>query len=280
MIWFFASLQPSPRVLRIAPDPGSQYKTTKVRNTASNLTALDGPRMELLPGQPISIFSLFSVCRDARTAALKEYTTWEKSNPKPFSRIRKTVFVNKAYDVFYFDNYYTRYWFLDLLCHNRFASPTEQVLQREQSALHYYIDQFSGIRNLAMDWPQWIHLMMYSRNRLEWLRHIPSLRVLTIVIDIQNFPHWMRVGQPGKQLQFGPVTPNTVRAESGKIIVWFWQKYLDKLLLKYPEYVIPDVEVVSHYYAKDDCSSEADRRFRVHLDTLKGAAQSEFGESW
>jgi len=237
--------------------------------------------MELLPGQPIPIFSLFSVCRDARAVALKEYTAWEKPNPKPFSRTRKTVYVNKAYDVFYFDEYYMRYWFLDLLCHNRFAAPTEQDLQRKQSALDYYYDQFSGIRNLAMDWPQWIYLMIHSYSSLHWLRHLPSLRVLTIVIDVQNRKHWMRVAQPGKHLLFVPVAPNTVRAESEKILVWFWGKFLEEFHLKYPEYVIPEVEVVSYHYAEDDCSSEADHRFKANLDrNLKATALLQFGESW
>jgi hypothetical protein len=102
-----------------------------------------------------------------------------------------------------------------------------------------------------------------------------------MVIDVQSPNPWTRVAQPGEPLQFVPVTPNTVRAESEKIIVWFWQKLLEKLHLKYPEYVIPEVEVVSYYYADDHCSSWADYRFRAHLYiALKGAAQSEFGESW
>jgi hypothetical protein len=90
----------------------------------------------------------------------------------------------------------------------------------------------------------------------------------------------MRGAEPGKHLQFVPVTPNTVRAESEKMIVWYWRKYLEKLHLKYPEYVIPEVEVVN-YSAEDDCSSQADLRFRENVDKmLKFRAQSEFGESW
>jgi hypothetical protein len=229
--------------------------------------------MELLPDQSISISPLFSVCRDTRTAALKEYTAWEKPNPKLFSRTRKTVYVNKAFDIFYFENYYTCYWFLDLLCHNK------EVLPREQSALQYYLDQFSGIRNLAFHCGQWNYLMTYEYTSLQWLRHLPSLRVLTIVIDIQSNNHWRRAAQPGKR-HFVSVTPNTVRAESEKIIVWFWRKHLERLYLKYPEYVIPEVEVVS-YSAEDDCSSQEDQAFRKELDMgLKFTAEREFGESW
>jgi hypothetical protein len=142
----------------------------------------------------------------------------------------------------------------------------KERIQIQEYSFRQYLDQFSGIRNLAMDWYGW-HLFILNSS-IPWLRHFPSLRVFTVVVDVYEPNTLEKVVAPRKDLRFVPVAPNTVRAESEKIILSWLRKCLENFHLKYPENIIPEVEVVSVYVAGDDCSSKADLDFKAHLEFL------------
>lgn len=222
--------------------------------------------------------SLLCICREARNAASKEYSIWPTARRAPYKRTvtyrrdGKYVYVNKEHDILYFGEEDSEYWFLDLMhssCYDE-EKNFDEYNDILAPALSRSLDQMSGMRHLALDWHTWEFLLVHD-NCTRWLRNLPWLRDLTLVIKLWDHETYEPLTKRDTPLKFVEAVPNTIRADSAAEILKWSRTMLDTLPLEYPEQTLPRLHVVALYSSdQDDNSSEADKRFanQVHLNRL------------
>jgi hypothetical protein len=111
-----------------------------------------------------------------------------------------------------------------------------------------YKRQFEGIESLAFALSGWIPPM--NVRTLNWLYNFPSLRELIVVLGPRS-----EIPEDRTPPQFTPVEPNTVRAEAGKMVMWWLGKYLNAFQVQFPDRSTPQLRVGSHFTSYEGDSS-------------------------
>lgn len=236
LIWSWAAViipASSHRVLFVAPDPGDLG--------FEPISAVLNQQLRICPGVEFSNPELLTACRDARLVALKEYTVWGLAAVKTHVPLRGAAYINKTFDHVYFRGM-SDFHFLNL------TKDVDDVpfywsenRNFDVPILRQLVAQFNGIQNLAMAWEQW-HLLIEAGHDIEWFRHLPPLKVLTIVLTLRVDDMIDRDRVP-----FAPrlrlLERGTLLAVCGEKIRWWTQKCLELFSQKFPEYPIPKVRV-------------------------------------
>lgn len=109
-IWSFACMgEPygGPRIHRIAPDPV---------NCSRTISESARVQFSIIHQHPYPVPSLLHACRESRTAAIGVYALWPCANPDTWAKEGRSVYVNKAYDMFFFGDMACggphEFWFL------------------------------------------------------------------------------------------------------------------------------------------------------------------------
>jgi hypothetical protein len=131
----------SPRIFRLTPDLHYWRIVDE---------ALDRSRLSIFPYQPLSAPSLLFACQESRAAAYRDYVRWGATYSKNFVPSGKVAYLNKAYDTVYFVTVHSVFsgsW----TCYNIPQGETRSwCYEMETLALRKYVDQLSGIRNIAI----------------------------------------------------------------------------------------------------------------------------------
>ncbi|KAE9380818.1 hypothetical protein N431DRAFT_523215 [Stipitochalara longipes BDJ] len=237
LVWAWAAVlipESSPRVFWVSSD-------------------LDDPeeafseQLRIFPAKGLSIPSLLTVCREARRAALPEYTVWQLAEVESVHHnIPAVAFINKSYDTVYFRGM-SDFYFFDLLSveewtPNPGSDPVVQACFTSAALAWKQLSaQFACIENMAMSWEQW-HLLCNDGLDIKWLRNLPHLKTLTIVYCL--------IDEDPKDRDFVTFTPRLVdlrrgtgRFTSGKKILWWVQKCLERFSARFPECPIPGIRI-------------------------------------
>jgi hypothetical protein len=183
--------------------------------------AMDGSRLLITPDQPLSPPSLLLACQESRTAAYRDYVRWGATYPRNFVPSGKVVYLNKVYDTVYFaERPFGDFWFFELLLHCGGAGQKAYRYAREALALREYVDQLSGIQNIAIPCRKFIDLFLIADHTWPWLQSLHSLKELTIILGL---PTKERGGKP---VRFSSIKPGTVRAASAEKLLWWSGKCL------------------------------------------------------
>jgi hypothetical protein len=109
-------------------------------------------------------------------------------------------------------------------------------MSNKAHAFRKYLNQFRGIETVAMHWSHSISIDHGDRE-MKWVRHLPSLRNLSIILD--SGARKVRKANP---LRFVPLQPESHQEISGMAIMWFMHKYLEAFRSKFPAHSIPQLE--------------------------------------
>ncbi|KAH8587501.1 hypothetical protein B0O99DRAFT_396533 [Bisporella sp. PMI_857] len=96
VIWSFACKgEPlgGPRIHRIAPDPV---------NCSRSVWESARVQFSIIHQHPYPVPSLLHACRDSRNAAIEVHALWPCANPDTCAKYKRSIYVNKAYDIFFF----------------------------------------------------------------------------------------------------------------------------------------------------------------------------------
>jgi hypothetical protein len=218
----------SARVFHVAPDP--KYWSARLGGYRLEEIASEDAQFRILRDKQLTTPSLLTVCREARLAARKEYLVWPLAHAKSFGSSRGAAYINKTYDTIYLgDTEVDDLWFVELLSTHR-----ELDVEQSPSALAFrkYLDQLRGIENLAMHSSNWDQLLYVDRD-LRWLRQLPSLRMLTIVLSDEQ-----RKLSKTNLVVLQPIkvsTPGEIWAKEMSAQI---RKSLDEFQVKFPDHSI------------------------------------------
>jgi hypothetical protein len=201
-------------------------------------------RKDKLEGKPYNsgYSSLLGVCRASRNAALGESILWEVAKPSTYARTKKKYLLSKG-DIYYF--WGSEYWILDMLKvdHTSRGKEAEDYIHFVAPALKVYIDQLENLGHIAMNIPPWIGLMC-ADSSLQWLRYMPSLRNISIVLDAGTV--WSPLSKSGIPTEFFRVKTGTTRDDYQRKTIWWSLKCLESFHSKFPEQFIPRIHVVTN----------------------------------
>lgn len=257
LIWSWAAFSiaaSSQRVFWVTPDP-DDYEDQ------STFVALQ-QQLRICPNRTFSNPILLTVCRDARLAALKEYTVWGLAEVESLhAPIAGAAYINKTYDTVYYRGMST-FFLLDLL-----KSANDRPRNFHSPILLQLLAQFGFIQNLAMSWEQW-HLLFDDGHDISWLGHLPPLKVLTIVYRLpdEDLSDRFDTGPTTLAARLVPLKRHTVRQICGNKIRWWTQECLQLFSEKFPEHSIPRVCVRQFWSAESNDTTRCDLNFEKMLD--------------
>ena len=111
-----------------------------------------------------------------------------------------------------------------------------------------YKRQFERIQSLAFALSGWIPPM--NERTLNWLYNFPSLRELIVVLGPRS-----EIPEDRTPPRFTPVEPNTIRAETCKMVMWWLGKCLNAFQVQFPDRSTPQLRVISHFTSYEGDSS-------------------------
>lgn len=241
----------SARVFRVAPDP--KYWSARLGGYRIEETASEDAQFRILRDKQLTAPSLLTVCREARLAARKEYLVWPLAHAKSFGISRGAAYINKTYDTIYLgETEDDDFWFVELLSEN----PEEDV-ERSPTACAFrkYLYQLRGVENLAMHWSHWDQLLRDECD-LRWLRQLPSLRMLTVVLSDKQ----QKLSKTNPVV-LQPLKASTLRELYAKKISEQLRKSLDEFQVKFPDHSILQLDTREIWSRKDD-NTTAEGRFQ------------------
>ncbi len=259
MIWVWAATlnsESSPRVFWAATDTEAEEEP---------------PTPQLIyPAKGMTNPALLTVNHDARLVALKIYTVWEVVVPEWIEEDVPTVaYINESTDIVYFRGMSDFVFFSIFNIVNLDASVEDPVLQEVfQKGLtdyHAITAQFYRVENVAISWEQ-LHLTINDGCEMRWFSYLNHLKTLTIVYRLREEDEDDR-----DAVTFTPVLVDlpqgTHRARSGKKILWWVHKVLDRYQevsegLNVPELRIKQFQSRSLTFK----ANAADRKFARSLD--------------
>ncbi|KAH8586772.1 hypothetical protein B0O99DRAFT_48811 [Bisporella sp. PMI_857] len=141
------------------------------------------------PSYPVP--ALLRTCREARIAALKEYTLWQSVPKAPHRWDGAWVYVHKRHDVLYIKGpLYNHHGLIRVIGNEQRIAP--------------HMDQLKWTRHLAFEWTTFMALNSPDQdNPYKWMLNFPSLEEITIVIKEQIWSHirFSKEGQPTDLLE-------------------------------------------------------------------------------
>ena len=141
----------------------------------------------------------------------------------------------------------------------------------ETLALWKYVDQLSGIRNIAIPWRQLLNFFLISDHTMPWLQRLPSLEELIIIVASTE-----KEGRE-KPVRFSPIEPDAVWAASAEELLWWIGKSLETFQSNLPDHTIPRVLVATTSDEKSS-SNNAEGSLKGYIDSLyEHAARRHFG---
>ncbi|KAH6667262.1 hypothetical protein B0J14DRAFT_187045 [Halenospora varia] len=160
-----------PRIHRIAPDPVNCSRTV-----------FESARVQfsIIHRHPYPVPSLLHACRDSRNAAIEVHALWPCANLDTCAKDERSIYVNKAYDIFFFGGMACggphEFWFL----HTIVNKSTRESMNADDNARARFT--INGIQHIALNWETWLRCLGPYPEPARWLQNLPQLKALTVIL--------------------------------------------------------------------------------------------------
>ena len=198
---------------------------------------------------------------------MQEYTLWPCAVPKDYRRDGTGIYVNKTHDIFYFGHAsLAQFEFLDKIIEEDgdLSGETEESILQRRALIRKFVQWIEGIRHFAMDWEVWYDILPFDHNPARWIRYLPDMEDLTIVLN--SPPFWSNRKWAASPTFIG-LQPDSTRAQCADIISPWIENDLDIYQRENPHQVRPKLQVLTLYDELED--SHSSKGDRVHLDIIK-----------
>jgi hypothetical protein len=183
---------------------------------------------------------------------------WPCANPDTWAKEGRSVYVNKAYDMFFFGDMACggphELWFL----HTIVNKSTRESKNADDNARARFLHDINRIEHFALSWEIWLRCLgPYPL----WLQKLPQLKALTVILShVHGFSSEVIP-------KFRNITPGTVRARCAGYILRLMEGDLDASYKSCWRIRVPQLNALAAVgFDDDDENSEDDLWYLKHLE--------------
>ncbi|KAH8651941.1 hypothetical protein BGZ60DRAFT_549610 [Tricladium varicosporioides] len=242
-----------PRIHRIAPDPVNCSRT--VFGSAH-------VQFGIIHRHPYPVPSLLHACRDLWNAAIEVHALWPCANPDTCAKDERSIYVNKAYDIFFFADMACggphEFWFL----HTIVNKSTRESMNADDNARARFLHNINGIQLIALNWEMWLRCLGSYPKPAPWLQNLPQLKALTVILL-----HVHSLSSEEVIPTFWNITPGMVWARCADHILRLMEGDLDATYMSYWRIRVPRLNALAAVgFHDDDENFEDDLWYLKHLE--------------